>query len=173
VQKGPGSAIIKGESALVEGSYKGLATRVGNANGAPNNTLITSGGTANAASGAGLNQVLSTAEKANPLVESLRSTGELPPNYLTKDDAIQNGWRPGKALGNSVADGQIGGDIFENSTGVLPSAPGRVWYEADIGLTNTMSRSNQPGTRLLYSSDGLLYGTADHYETVFFIGKWK
>ncbi|MED7666586.1 guanine-specific ribonuclease N1 and T1 [Pseudomonas moraviensis subsp. stanleyae] len=36
-----------------------------------------------------------------------------------------------------------------------------------------MSRSNQPGTRLLYSNDGLLYITSDHYETVSPIGKWK
>ncbi|QHF53740.1 guanine-specific ribonuclease N1 and T1 [Pseudomonas sp. S49] len=36
-----------------------------------------------------------------------------------------------------------------------------------------MSRSNQPGTRLLYSDDGLLYIISDHYETVNSIGKWK
>nr|WP_223257711.1 ribonuclease domain-containing protein [Pectobacterium peruviense] len=57
--------------------------------------------------------------------------------------------------------GQIGGDIFRNSDELLPSAPGRVWFEADIGLSNTMSRGNasQPASRLLYSSDGLLYVT--------------
>jgi len=67
----------------------------------------------------------------------------------------------------------LGGDIFQNSTGILPSSPGQVWYEADIGLTNTMSRSNQLGTRLLYTNDGLLYVTPDHYQTVFPIGTWK
>lgn len=48
-----------------------------------------------------------------------------------------------------------------------------MWYEADIGLTNTSSRSKQDGTRFLYSNDGLLYITTDHYETVLPIGKWK
>lgn len=67
----------------------------------------------------------------------------------------------------------MGGNVFANSTGVLPDAPNRVWYEADIGLSNTMSRSNQPGTRLLYSSDGLLYITSDHYKTAVPIGNWK
>ncbi|HFC6987279.1 TPA: ribonuclease, partial [Neisseria meningitidis] len=38
-----------------------------------------------------------------------------------------------------------------------------MWYEANIGLINTMSRSNQAGTRLLYSNYGLLYITTDHY----------
>ena len=138
----------------------------------PNN-IVTSGGTADAVAGAKLNQVLATTEAANPLVDSLQSTGQLPSNYLTKADAISQGWMPGKALGNYVPDGQIGGDIFQNSTGILPSSPGQVWYEADIGLTNTMSRANQSGTRLLYSNDGLLYVTPDHYQTVFPIGNWK
>ena len=67
----------------------------------------------------------------------------------------------------------MGGDIYINKEGVVPSAPGRVWYEADIGLSNTMARSNQPGTRLLYSNDGLLYITTDHYKTVTSIGAWR
>lgn len=127
----------------------------------------------NAANFAKYTNGLRTTEAANPLVESLQSTGQLPSNYLTKQQAVQAGWKPGKALENSVPGGQLGGDIFQNTTGVLPSAPGRIWYEADIGLTGTMSRANQPGTRLLYSSDGHLYVTPDHYNTVLPIGTWK
>lgn len=92
---------------------------------------------------------------------------------MTKADAMQNGWKPGKALNNTTPGGQIGGDVFENTSNVLLSSSGRVWYEADIGMSNTMSRSNQPGTRLLYSNDGLLYITTDHYKTVTNIGTWK
>ncbi|MBI4997202.1 MAG: hypothetical protein HZC22_09955 [Rhodocyclales bacterium] len=84
-----------------------------------------------------------------------------------------SGWQPGKALDNSVPGGQIGGDVFENASNVVPSATGRTWFEADVGLSNSMSRSNQPGTRLLYSSDGLLYITTDHYKTATKIGTWK
>lgn len=70
--------------------------------------------------------------------------------------------------------GQIGGDVFRNADGLLPSVPGRVWYEADIGLSNNMTRENlaQPSSRMLYSSDGLLYVTPDHYQTVVPVGRW-
>ncbi|ARJ44181.1 ribonuclease [Pantoea alhagi] len=122
---------------------------------------------------AGLKLDLKTTEAANEVVESLRNTGQLPQHYLNKTQAAANGWKPGKALNNTTPGGQLGGDVFENSTNLLPSAQDRVWREADIGLNNTMSRSNQPGTRLLYSNDGLLYITTDHYETATSIGKWK
>jgi RHS repeat-associated protein len=118
-------------------------------------------------------EVLRTTEAANPLVKSLRETGKLPANYLTKADAAKAGWRPGKAIENSVPGAQLGGDVFQNSPAVLPSAPGRVWYEADVGLIGSMSRAKQPGTRLLYSNDGQLFITTDHYTTVHPIGTWK
>ena len=60
-----------------------------------------------------------------------------------------------------------------NDSDPVDCASGRVWYEADIGMSNTMSRRNQSGTRLLYSNDGLLYITTDHYKTVTNIGTWK
>ena len=127
----------------------------------------------NAANFAKHEELLSVTESANPLVESLRNSGQLPPNYVTKAQAVKQGWKPGKALGNSIPQGQIGGDVFQNATSILPSAPERVWYEADVGLDSTMTRVKQPGTRLLYSNDGLLYVTTDHYETVHMIGRWK
>ena len=55
---------------------------------------------------------LNTTESANNVVESLRNTGQLPPNYVNKTQAVQQGWAPGKALNNTVPGGQIGGDIF-------------------------------------------------------------
>ncbi|WP_244269260.1 ribonuclease domain-containing protein [Pantoea septica] len=79
----------------------------------------------------------------------------------------------GKALNNYVPGGQIGSDVFNNTTGILPSSVGRTWYEADTGINNVMSRAKQGGTRLLYSDGGLLYIKTDHYETVTSIGKWK
>lgn len=86
---------------------------------------------------------------------------------------MANGWKPGKALNNYIPGGQIGGDEFLNTTGILPRENGRVWYEADVGLCSTISRAKQSGTRLVYSNDGLLYVTYDHYETVHAIGTWK
>ncbi|UVS82253.1 polymorphic toxin-type HINT domain-containing protein [Actinokineospora sp. UTMC 2448] len=116
---------------------------------------------------------LRTAEIANPVVDSLRQTGALPSNYVTKDQAKAAGWKPGKALNNHVPGGQIGGDVFENSDSQLPDVAGRVWYEADIGLTGGMSRAKQPGTRLTYSNDGLAYVTHDHYKTYYRLPNWR
>lgn len=130
-------------------------------------------GADNVASHAKYKEILDVTQSANPLVESLRKTGRLPSNFVDKTVAEQHGWKPGKALNNYVPGGQIGGDVFQNTTGVLPHHPGRTWYEADVGLKNTMSRAKQPGTRLLYSNDGLMYVSTDHYRTVHYIGTYK
>ena len=118
-------------------------------------------------------EVLEVTASANPIVDSLKQTGQLPLNYANKEIASLSGWRPGKALNNYLPGGQLGGDVFKNTNNVLPNAPGRVWFEADIGINNTMSRSKQPGTRLLYSNDGQMYITTDHYKTVHFIGTYR
>lgn len=118
-------------------------------------------------------EVMGAAENSNELIASLRNTGQLPSHYVTKGEASESGWKSGRALGNHVPNGQIGGDVFQNSNNLLPGSPGRTWYEADVGLTNEMKRSKQPGTRLLYSDDGLLYVTADHYGTAQYIGRYK
>ncbi|MGE1562751.1 hemagglutinin repeat-containing protein [Pantoea septica] len=163
-----GAGVVKGGAVLTE---KVVAKAAGKAESAAAGFI---GNEAHSATNyAGLKLDLRTTEAANDVVDSLRTTGRLPSNYVNKAQAAANGWKPGKALNNTNPGGQLGGDIFENSNNLLPSSPGRVWREADIGLNNTMSRSNQPGTRLLYSSDGLLYITTDHYETATSIGKWK
>ena len=102
-------------------------------------------------------------ELSNDVVESLQSTGQLPSNYITKAQAQSMGWNTGKA---------IGGDIFSNSTGVLPNAKGRIWYEADVGMNYMMGRNKNPGYRIVFSNDGLIYGTYDHYNSVFQIGTY-
>jgi ribonuclease len=126
-----------------------------------------------------LNNTYKVTEQAENVIQSLKTTGHLPPEYVTKATAQASGWAPGKALGNHVTDGQIGGDIFRNQPSapgqkpLLPDVKGRTWHEADIGLSSSMKRSKQPGTRLLYSSDGELYITTDHYENAHRIGTWK
>lgn len=92
---------------------------------------------------------------------------------MTKAQAKAAGWEPGKALGNKIPGAQMGGDVFDNLDGLLPSSPGRTWHEADIGIDNMMKRSKQPGTRLLYSNDGLAYVTSDHYESFYQLPNWK
>ncbi|WP_229738271.1 polymorphic toxin-type HINT domain-containing protein, partial [Isoptericola cucumis] len=136
--------------------------------------LVHNSGAHSAAGAAKLAKNLKTAEMANPVVDSLRTTGKLPPEYLTKADAIAAGWKPGKALGNHKPGGQLGGDKFDDPASIgLPVKDGRSWHEADIGLRNDMTRAKQPGTRLLYSDDGLAYVTPDHYESVYELPRWK
>jgi RHS repeat-associated protein len=130
-------------------------------------------GAASVAKGAALKQSLATAELANGAAGSLRATGKLPGNYVTKAEAAAQGWKPGKALGNKIPGAQLGGDVFKNSDGKLPTATGRTWYEADIGIDSAMTRAKQPGTRLLYSNDGLAYVTPDHYDSFYQIPNWR
>ncbi|WP_365895437.1 ribonuclease domain-containing protein [uncultured Haemophilus sp.] len=67
----------------------------------------------------------------------------------------------------------MGGDIYRNEQQLLPTSDGRVWFEADVEINNQISRNKQLGTRLLYSNDGLLFITTDHYKSFKEIGKWK
>ena len=68
----------------------------------------------------------------------------------------------GKGNLSTVLPGKmIGGDVYKNRDGKLPSAIGRVWHEADINYTDGY-RNRQ---RILYSNDGLIFVTYDHYQT--------
>ena len=87
---------------------------------------------------------------------------ELPPNYLTKDEAEALGWD--NAEGNlwEVTDGMsIGGDFFGNREGLLPKKSGRIYYEADINYDG----GYRGAERIVYSNDGLIFYTDDHYES--------
>lgn len=87
--------------------------------------------------------------------------GHLPENFITKKDARALGWSGGGLDG--YADGKcIGGDRFGNYEGLLPDAPGREYRECDIGTLHAASRGAK---RLIYSNDGLIYYTEDHYES--------
>lgn len=90
----------------------------------------------------------------------LKKTGILPPSYLTKEEAEELGWISQKGnLREILPDAVIGGDVYENRKGRLPEAEGRVWYEADINYFG----GYRGGHRLLYSNDGLIFITFDHY----------
>ncbi len=63
---------------------------------------------------------------------------------------------------NHVAPGKmIYGGVFKNRQGKLPQSDGRIWYEADINYTSGW-RNND---RILFSNDGLIFVTYDHYMT--------
>ena len=94
-------------------------------------------------------------------VTSLRQSGTLPQRYVTRDQAEQLGWRAGADLCRVAPGRAIGGDPFANRERRLPSGSGRVWHEADLDFA--CGRRN--ASRLLWSSDGLIYVSVDHYRT--------
>ena len=91
----------------------------------------------------------------------LYSFGHLPANFITKNEARKAGWEGG-SLEPYFPDMCIGGDRFGNREGLLPSADGRTWTECDI---NTLHASSRGAERLVFSNDGLIYYTGDHYES--------
>ena len=87
--------------------------------------------------------------------------GRLPSNFVTKKEAEAAGWQGGPL--DKVLPGMcIGGDYFGNYEGQLPKAKGRKWTECDI---NTLGAKGRGAERILFSNDGLIYYTPDHYET--------
>ena len=96
------------------------------------------------------------------VAEYLHEFGHLPPNYLTKKEAQDLGWVASKGNLWEVAPGKsIGGDRFGNREGLLPEAPGRKYYECDIDFDGSYRNAK----RIVYSSDGLIFYTEDHYES--------
>lgn len=96
------------------------------------------------------------------VAEYIEIYGDLPENYLTKQEAKDLGWD--NSLGNlwDVADGMsIGGDRFGNREKLLPDDNGRIWYECDIDYQG----GYRNGKRIVFSNDGLIYYTEDHYES--------
>lgn len=94
------------------------------------------------------------------VAEYLYTYGELPDNFITKSEAEALGWSGGKV--EPYAPGMvIGGDKFGNREKILPTKKGRQYYECDIDTLN-----KKRGTkRIVFSNDGLIYYTDDHYET--------
>lgn len=91
----------------------------------------------------------------------LYAFGELPVNFITKAEARELGWVSSKGNLWDVAYGlSIGGDVFGNREGLLPDEEDRVWYECDIDFEGGWRGSE----RIVFSNDGLIYYSADHYE---------
>ncbi|MBP0969953.1 MAG: ribonuclease [Oscillospiraceae bacterium] len=91
----------------------------------------------------------------------IHTYGRLPGNYITKNEAEKLGWTGGSV--DKYAPGKcIGGSRFYNNEKKLPNKSGRKYYECDI---DTIGASSRGAKRLIYSNDGYIYYTDDHYET--------
>lgn len=92
----------------------------------------------------------------------LKYNGKLPDYYISKNYAYSKGWENKKGnLQEVLPNYLIGGDIFFNTEGKLPQSKNRVWYEADIDYESGYRNKK----RILYSNDGLIFVTYNHYET--------
>lgn len=92
----------------------------------------------------------------------LKNFQKLPDYYISRSDAKKLGWI--SSLGNlaNVAPGKMMfGGVYKNGNGHLPTDPGRIWYEADIDY----KYGRRGSKRILFSNDGLIFVTYDHYET--------
>ena len=80
---------------------------------------------------------------------------------ITKAEAQALGWEGGSLL--EYAPGKsIGGDWFGNYEGALPEAEGRTYTECDI---DTAGADERGAKRIVFSNDGLIFYTEDHYQT--------
>ncbi len=95
---------------------------------------------------------------------ALMYIGGLPEYYVSKKEAIDAGWMQKNGNLADVLPGyMIGGDVFANKEKKLPDARGRVWREADLNYEEGV-RNRQ---RILYSNDGLVFVSYDHYQTFY------
>lgn len=85
--------------------------------------------------------------------------GHLPQNFITKTKAREKGWNGG-GLDDILPGMCIGGGGFQNAEGLLPA--GHTYKECDI---DTLGKSSRGAKRIVYSDDGYIYYTDDHYES--------
>ena len=91
----------------------------------------------------------------------IHTYGHLPDNFITKKDAQALGW-PGGSLEPYAPGKCIGGSRFGNYEGLLSEADGRTYTECDI---DTLGEDSRGAKRIVFSNDGLIYYTEDHYKS--------
>lgn len=102
-----------------------------------------------------------TYDKADDVALYIHTYGKLPSNFITKKEAKKLGWSGGSL--EKYAKGKcIGGDHYGNYEGLLPEKKGRSYTECDI---ETLGKSSRGSKRIVFSNDGLIYYTKDHYKT--------
>ena len=88
----------------------------------------------------------------------IHTYGRLPSNFITKKEAEKLGWSGGSL--EPYAPGKcIGGSYFGNYEGILPDGD---YKECDI---DTLGQKKRGAKRIIYSDDGRIYYTDDHYES--------
>lgn len=92
----------------------------------------------------------------------IHTYGRLPGNFISKTKARNRGWVSTEGNLDEVCPGMsIGGSRYYNDDGTLPEARGRTWTECDINYEG----GYRGAERIVFSNDGLIFYTDDHYET--------
>lgn len=92
----------------------------------------------------------------------IHTYGKLPDNFISKKEASKLGWESSEGnLWEVTNQMSIGGDRFGNREGNLPKKDGRQYFEADVNYQG----GYRGAERIVYSNDGLIYYTEDHYDT--------
>lgn len=110
------------------------------------------------------NEKLSISEltKEKRVVDYIKEHQQLPDYYITKSEARKKGWDASEGNLCDVLPGRaIGGDYFSNREKQLPSKNGRQYFEADINY----NCGNRNTDRLVFSNDGLIFVTYNHYNS--------
>ena len=101
-------------------------------------------------------------DAAQELADYIFEHGELPENYIRKQEAERLGWDNRYNYVSDVAPGKsIGGDYFGNYERQLPVVKGRKYYEADCFYNG----GKRNAFRIIFSNDGHVWYTEDHYNT--------
>lgn len=99
--------------------------------------------------------------RKNEVALYLHTYKHLPSNYITKNQAKSLGWEGGN-VSRYKSGAMIGGDYYGNFEEKLPKKSGRKYYECDV---NNLYSSSRGAERIVYSNDGLIYFTSNHYES--------
>ena len=101
-------------------------------------------------------------DEAQKLADYIFEYGKLPENFITKKEAQARGWQDQYRYVGDIEPGLcIGGDYFGNYERKLPVVKGRKYYEADCFYQGGPRNEY----RIIYSTDGHVWFTGDHYET--------
>ncbi len=93
----------------------------------------------------------------------MKYMGRLPDYYISEKDLKALGWKEGKSPKKFAPGRMMTRGIYQNRNKHLPDKLGRIWYEADINYYE----GKRNGHRLLWSNDGLIFVTYDHYGTFY------
>ena len=91
----------------------------------------------------------------------LMNQNALPNYYIYIKNLFELGWKRSKAPENYAPGKMVFGGVYQNNEGRLPYKEGRVWFEADLNYYG----GKRNGHRIVWSNDGLIFVTYDHYQT--------